>query len=164
MLLPVLGFQNIYFMIHSLVADHWQYFAIIAPIVLVASIIRKPLPAAALLLTLGVLTWEQCGIYSNEKTLWQATVRLNPGDWVVHYSLGLALFQDGRTDEAINEYQKALQMHPEDADVHANLGTALFKTGKSDEAIAEFQEALRIQPNNSIARYNLRLALLKRKK
>src|SRR5208337_3760621 len=95
MLLPVLGFLNIYFMRYSLVADHWQYFAIIGPIALAAAIIRKPVLAAALLLALGALTWKQCGMYANVETLWQTTLRLNPDCWLAHNNLGHSFFQQG---------------------------------------------------------------------
>jgi hypothetical protein len=74
MLLPILGFINVYFMRYSLVADHWQYFAIIAPIVLAAggfqSILLRNASARAkavfsstLLFLLGGATWNQCRMY-----------------------------------------------------------------------------------------------------
>ncbi len=88
MLLPVLGFVNIYFMRYSLVADHWQYFAIIGPIVLAAAWIKKPVVAALLVLVLSILTWRQCRIYANEEALWRATLRLNPQCWLAHGNLG----------------------------------------------------------------------------
>jgi tetratricopeptide (TPR) repeat protein len=161
MLLPILGFLNIYFMRYSLVADHWEYFAIIGPIALAAALIRRPVVAAALLLALGALTWKQCGMYANVETLWQATLRLNPNSWLAQYNLGLVFTQQGRMDEAISQYQKALQIKPDYADAHNNLGNVLLQMGRVDEAILHFQKALEIKPDFAEARNNLGSALFR---
>jgi tetratricopeptide (TPR) repeat protein len=162
MLLPVLGFLNIYFMRYSLVADHWQYFAIIGPIALAAAIIRKPVVAAALLLALGALTWKQCGMYANNERLWQTTLRLNPNCWIGHYALGYSFLQAGRMDEAIAHYQKALELKPDYAEAHSYLGDCLHVKGRMDEAITHYEKALQIKPDYALAHNNLGNALLKK--
>ncbi len=164
MLLPILGFINVYYMRYSLVADHWQYFAIIGPIALAAAIIRRPVVAAALLLALGALTWKQCGMYANLETLWLQTIRLNPDCWLAHNNLGLALGQKGREDEAISQYQEALQIDPDYPEAHLNLGNALAQKGKLDEAIAQYQEALQTDPFYAPAHSSLGNALCQKGK
>src|ERR1700722_306921 len=135
MLLPVLGFLNISFFRLSLVADHWQYFSIIAPIALASAGIMVILNrfgdlkknfCGALLLLLGVLTWRQADVYRDAETLWQRTLAGNPNSWMAHYNLGDALFQKGKVDEAITQFQQALQIEPDYAEAHYNLGDALF--------------------------------------
>ena len=109
MLSPVLGFLNIYFMRFSLVSDHWQYFAIIGPIALVAGAVtragealrgaNRPLGVAlsgALILALGVLTWKQSHIYADQEALWRDTIAKNPACWMAHNNLGNVLGDKGQ--------------------------------------------------------------------
>src|SRR5206468_10283288 len=87
MLVPALGFVNVYPFIYSFVADHFQYLASTAMISLVAAALtllaarwRVPLPAVAavLLATLATLTWRQSRSYSNAETLYRSTPARNP--------------------------------------------------------------------------------------
>jgi protein O-mannosyl-transferase len=172
MLLPVLGFVNIYFMRFSLVADHWQYFAIIGPIALAAAGLtgaaqawngaKRGLAAAlgtALVLTLGALTWRQACVYADQQTLWLDTIAKNPTCWMAHNNLGNVLADKGRIDEAIHQYREALRIQPTNADAHNNLGAALSRKGDIKGGIAEFQETIRWQPDHAGAHYNLGAAL-----
>lgn len=174
MLLPVLGFVNIYFMRYSLVADHWQYFAIPGPIALLAVALvaalnaggravpaLKPLICGPLLFLLGLLTWRQCGLYHDLETLWQTTLERNPGCWLAHNNLGYNFFRAGRVDEAIAHYQKAIEINPDHLDSRINLGVALFKTGRMDEAVAQYLKAAELSPNDADVHNNLGDALLK---
>jgi tetratricopeptide (TPR) repeat protein len=171
MLLPVLGFLNIYFMRYSLVADHWQYFSIIGPIALAAAGMTtalgllggrtpylEPALGGTLLLALGVLTWRQCGIYADIETLWRDTLKKNPASWLAHNDLGAELEHDGEIDGAIAQYQMALEIEPANAETHNNLGYALLQKGRTDEAILQLQKALELRPGYAHACSNLGLA------
>ena len=142
LLLPVLGFVNIYFMEYSLVADHWQYAAIIVPCAASAGAVtrfgrRLPQYGPAYLLCFGllaalaVLTFRQSRMYTDIETLFQVTVNRNPSCWMAHNNLGLALANRGDVDRAIEHYEKALQIKSDDAPAHYNLGALLRDAAKS---------------------------------
>ena len=170
LLLPVLGFVNIYSMLYSLVADHWQYAAMIVPCAVLAAITaalarrlgcRPPafVLGLGLLATLAVLSWRQSRMYADAETLYRTTIARNPDCWMAHNNLGLALAGRGQVDEAIAHYQKALKIKPDYAEAHNNLGQALADRGEVDEAIAHYQKALEIKPDYVAAHNNLGLAL-----
>ena len=172
MLLPVLGFLNIGFMQYALVADYWQYFSIIGPISLAVTTglticrrIGEPCQrvavpvGAALLMWLGAVAWTQGNVYRDVETLSWDTLAKNPGCWMAHNTLGIALRQAGRVQDAIAQYEQALRIKPDFAEAHSNLGIALAQTGKTEEAIAHFEQALRIKPDFAEVHYNLGNAL-----
>ena len=69
-----------------------------------------------------------------------------------HNSLGIALDQTGKREEAMEHYQQALRIKPDFAVAHYNLGIALRQAGRVGEAIGQLEQALRIQPDFSQAR------------
>jgi tetratricopeptide (TPR) repeat protein len=174
-LFPALGFFNVYPFRFSLVADHFQYLAGIGPIVLVAAGIGTlfgsfqerrlfwgPAFCGTLLAVLCVLTWRQCGMYANIETLWRTTLAWNPNSSLAHNNLGNFFLQNGRTDEAMEQFQKALKIEPRYALAHNNLGAALYQKGRVDEAVTHYQKALEIEPRYAQAHNNLGIVLFQK--
>jgi tetratricopeptide (TPR) repeat protein len=172
---PVLGFIMLYTFYFSFVADHYQYVASIGPIALAAAGISnglgrfkqrsrslKPVCCGVLLLTLGVLTWRQCGMYADLETLWRITIARNPNSFLAHNNLGSVYFRNGRINEAIEQYQKALEIYPRYVMALNNLGNALFRAERMDEAIEQYQKALAIQPDDADAHDDLGNFLLEK--
>ena len=157
---PVAGFVMLFTFLYSFVADHYQYVACLGPIALAAAGLatvfgaadKKGLPlkfglCGALLLTLGTLTWRQCGMYANEETLWRTTIQRNPGSWLAHVNLGELLVRNGRVDEARAQWQQALKINPDDAFAYYDLGVADSQAGKVEAAVTNYQKALEFQPD-----------------
>jgi protein O-mannosyl-transferase len=171
-LLPVLGFADVYFMKYSLVADHYQYIAVIGIVALAAALwenwrvrasrpIRAlaPIVAATVAGAFVLQAWRQSATYSDGITLYQTTLARNPSCWMAHNNLGLELDRLGQIHDAIEQYEQTVLLNPNDAEAHNNLGGSLLQTGQSQEAIEHFQEALRIKPNYAVAHNNLGVAL-----
>jgi tetratricopeptide (TPR) repeat protein len=162
MLIPVLGFTDVYFMRYSLVADHYAHLALIGAVCWVAAAgahawarasagakarQRIPLAAAAsaAILLLAAATWRQNGIYRDARTLYQATVDANPDCWMAHNNLGVELAKTpALMPDAIAHYEQALRLKPDYIEAHNNLGIALEAEGRAPEAMAQFEEALRL--------------------
>ncbi len=185
-LLPVMGFTDVGFMEHSLVADHYQHIALLGVIALAAAgfgfwhqraqVARASCPRfslreierwAATLLAVAVvtsfifLTWRQSEIYHNDITLYRTTLENNPQCWIAQYNLGYALDNLNRTPEAIECYEKALLLKYNYPEAHANLAKALVQMGRPLEAVKHGEEALRLRPDYILAYNNLGAALIK---
>ena len=171
LLLPSLGFLNIYFFLYSFVADHWQYLACVGIITPCASGIvllterlkggRAWLEPAVTLVIAGVLfvlTSQQSRMYSDIETLYRTTISRNPACWMAQVNLGNILYKANRIPEAMDLFNQASQIRP--AVAHYSLGNALLEKGRASEAIEEYQKALRIDPDYTEAHSNLGSALL----
>jgi tetratricopeptide (TPR) repeat protein len=148
------------------VADHYQYSAAIGLIAVAAAAASQSLaktgllPAfqAGLLLLLGCLTWQQCGIYRDAETLWRDTVAKNPDSWMAHHNLGSELFERNQLDEALEHFQAAVALHPNGDVEQGDLGLALMEKGLDSQAIPHLEAALAINPRLFPAQNNLAMA------
>jgi len=167
-LAPALGFFDIYPMRYSFVADHFQYLASIGLIVLCIAVIMKVflqrIPSyrnsgfavfGVVILTLGILVWQQGHTYKDVEMLWRNTISKNPNAWMAYNNLANVLKKQGKLEDVIKHYKKALAINPNFAGGYNNLGNIYRKKGMVDEAILEYQKAIAIDPNLAEAHNNL---------
>jgi protein O-mannosyl-transferase len=169
LLLPALGFVNVYFMQYSLVADHWQYAAAIVPFAVLTGAAtiwacrrfgRPPIACAlGLMAVLAGLTWLHAGVYKDSLTLWDDTLAKNPSCWLAYNNVGAAFASQGQVGYAIDYYRKAVAINPDYFFAQNNLGIALASCGRFDEAIEHYRKALEIKPGSAEIHLNLGMAL-----
>ncbi len=174
-LLPAIGFLDVFPMIYSFVANHFQYLASIGPMILIVAGFHRlcqKLPrtlmrsiCALTLILLGGLSYRHCLMYRDLETLWRGTLVQNPQAWLAWHDLGQLLQERGDTEEAIECYEKALAIRPETPTsllfkTHYNLGVARTELGLLLKGIDSYQEALRLRPDRIYAHNALGLAYL----
>jgi tetratricopeptide (TPR) repeat protein len=85
--------------------------------------------------------------------------QLEPSDPETWASLGHALLQTERLDDAIGSYENALRLNRRQA-VRRELGAALLATSRYEEATEVFREGLRQGENRPVLEYGLAASLV----
>lgn len=163
-LVPALGFFDVYPMLFSFVADHFQYLASLGPLALAAAGLArleaiKPragrAAAGALLALLAGTTWARGRAYRDLEGLWNDTLAKYPGCWMCLSNLGGLCQKEGRRDEAIRYYERVLELRPRHFMVRNDLGALLFARGDLKGAEDQLREALAQKPDLASAHTNL---------
>jgi len=111
----------------------------------------------------AVLTARRNEDYRSALSIWSDTVAKDPANARALTNLAsIVLVDEGRTQEAIADYEKALSLQPDFTEAHDDLARALATVpGRLDDAIAQSEEALREHPDYAAAHCTLGYALAK---
>jgi tetratricopeptide (TPR) repeat protein len=152
-------------------ADHYAYVPLIGMFIIIAWGLddmsanrryRKVVLGAAAAIVLAVLllcTRIQVRYWQDNITLYEHTLTVTENNTGIHYNLGLALWSQGKIDEAISHFYQSIKIFPNSPDVHNSMGLALLEKGKPDGAIMYFTNALKLKPDCLDAQLSLGTAL-----
>jgi len=100
-------------------------------------------PALAILVAFGVLTYRQIGYWRNSETLWSYALRVTSvRSYKAHFNLAVTYDAEGRYDEAVEQFRDAIDPRDDDPRIHLGLGIYDQRHGHAQEAIKEFHSVL----------------------
>ena len=167
-LVPAMGFFNVYAMRYSWVADHFAYqavavFAACAVCGVSSQVALRSAPerhvaavlAVAVLAVFGTLTFRHSRSFHDPETLWRDTLERSPDCFMCHTNYGNWLMENGREAEALPHLEKSLTLRPDNIPTLLNLARIEESHGRFDEAAARLRAALRVDPADTTALINL---------
>jgi tetratricopeptide (TPR) repeat protein len=170
MMLPALGFVDMAFMRLSLVADHFQYAAMIGAVAVAAALFGRgaaaagwrgragKFAAAGCVAVLAGLTYHRAGLYGAEERLWKDTLAKNPAPIAARlawHHLGDTYVRAGRYEEALDSFDRCIALEPDSADAYYDRAILYFNLGRYNRAIGDYDKAIELNPNSAAA-YNNR--------
>ena len=106
------------------------------------------LPAAiGFLAFLTLLTWQQCGYWTDSKKLCQHTIRVTKDNYVAHINLGSVLFDEGKYEEAIRHFNEVIRIRPGLILSYNKRGLAYARLGQYQKAFEDLNYVIRLKPD-----------------
>jgi tetratricopeptide (TPR) repeat protein/SAM-dependent methyltransferase len=106
----------------------------------------------------------QAGRLIEAERRYQQVLAVEPHHADSLHLLGVAAFQGGRFDVAIDLIGKALAVRPDYPEALSNLGNALVRSSRLDDGVACYRKAIGLRPNYPEAHLNLGHVLLQQGK
>ena len=93
---------------------------------------------------------ERTGNYPGAVRLYRRGLEIEPQNVELLNAMGFALFQQGQSQQAVVELEKAVAIDPKHLKAHNNLALASIDLGELEVAEAHYRESLAIQPQPAI--------------
>ncbi len=110
---------------------------------------------------LGAKAWLQTSYWRDGEAIWIHTLSLTDDNKIANYNLARSLEKSGKTEAAIEQYQRALRVWPQDTGALINLGCILAAGNQLEAARNLFERALEINPDSAEAHTDLGIVLAK---
>ncbi len=118
--------------------------------------------ALVLFTTLIMCTRSQVKLWKNNFTLFEHTLNVTEGNYVIHGNLGGALLDEDRFDEALIHLNQALALKPNYCNAMNTKARVLLEKDEVDQAISIFKKVLNVEKDRPDTRNYLGLAYMKK--
>jgi len=163
---PVIGIIQLSLITPYAMADRYHYLPSIGlaimlawgiPLLFKRARTRKKilLPAGiALVAILAILSWRQCGYWSDSVTLFNHSLQVTKDNYLAHSNLCDALNEEGKFQEAIDHCSQTIRIKPDYYIAYNNRGNAYSKLGKYQLTLEDLNKAIALNPDSAEARSN----------
>lgn len=138
---PVLGFKKFLFQGYSTTADHYLYFSMLGVALAIGVMLRHfrsrgiTIALSLIIALLATRSFLQVGVWRDDDTLFNATLRINPRSAMAHNNLGYVYSMRKIHPIAIMHFEQALALRPTEGIYHHNLADALVEIGQIERAL-----------------------------
>lgn len=123
-------------------------------------LIRVYAVTGVVLAVYAALTFVQVGRWKDSVALFSYAERKNPDGYQMREDFGVALKEDGKIDEAMEQLNEAIAIQPGDPMLYNEVGLIQYQKGLYDDAIKNFQLCIQHDPTFAEAHRDLAQALL----
>ena len=166
--------QSNLYPVNAYMAEHWLYLPSVGFFLILArGLVRlyrknfKTLFALSIIILLSFysyLTIRQNGYWREPIAFYERTLTFAPESPRVYSDFGVAAYNTGRKDKAIELFKKAAELKPDYTEAFNNLGAVCSDIGKYEEAITFCKKAIELRPDYAAAYNNLGVAYNGRKR